>query len=399
MKTTIETSSFTEAVAWATKNYDAKDDRAHVGFVMNADGSGYLVHLSETAYRKAPLRAVSVEMEDGKDSIALSLDGKYLQRLSSALGRNLGELEITASGDSVKSLNITSTFGDFTVPVYTYPLAKLPEVVTLGEVSETEFLDGMQRIAKLSDGDTSGSMPVLTAIDVRFHPEDKKVTMMGTDRFALGEMEFDYAPSTDTKADEILVVNDGESRSFLVPANIAATVAPEKGSSNNVAFVFDVDSEKVGYEFPDGRVALFSLIAGKPFKYAGMLDTSKESVEHSLIVNLNELKKAVGAVSSLAWDETHIWLKIQEGGKSITVADDHSKNTVETQIDVLETDEDLNVNFHRTTLGKAFNALSSAQIQFSWGGTSERRHIIVQPVIADGAVDESATILVQPQKS
>lgn len=399
MNITIETSAFTEAVSWVTKNYDAKNDGSYVGFVMDSDGKGHFSHLSETAYRKVPITASSVEFDDG-EQLEVALDGKYLQRLSSTLGKALGNIEISFVGDEVKSLEITSTFGEFTVPVYTKKPVPTPEVTNIGEVSENDFLDGMQRVAKLTESDGNSSLPAITAIDLRLRPEDGKLTIMGTDRFALGEIEFDYNPSPDKAAEEVLTVNEkGVSRSFLIPAAVAATVAPEKGSSDLVALVYDNENEKVGYAFSDGRIALFSMIFGDTLEYSSLLQGALDGVEHSVVVDLGAFKKAVGAVSSLAWDETHIWLDIDSAKKVLTAQDNYKKNSVPTTIDAASGEESLRIQFHRATLGKALNAVASSQINISWGGEERMLKFVLQPVIAEGAIDESTAIVVQPQKS
>lgn len=398
MKIILEANEFTESVAWVTKNYDAKDDGAYVGFVMDENGTGFFTHLSETAYRKAPLTASSVEL-DKDTSVSLALDGKYLQRLSATLGKTLGTIELRSTGDTVQNLQVVSTFGEFTVPVYLKKLGEVPTVVKLGEVSETDFLDGMQRVAKLSDNDASSNTPVITAIDVRLKPEDSRVSIMGTDRFALGEMEFNYTPAEGDDVEGILAIEDGVSRSFMIPATVAATVAPAKGSSELVDFVYDTENEKVGYSFADGRIALFSMIAGTPLKYTDMLNSAKKAVDNSLIINLNSLKKSVAAVSSLVWDETHIWLDIDAKDKTLIAADGHNKNTITTEVDELEADENIRIKFHRMTLGKSLNSLASTQVKIQWSSGEGTPIFIVQPVVAENEVDQSTTVLVQPQKN
>lgn len=401
MKLTIDTSMFTEAVTWVTKNYDANNSDSYVGLVINDEGQGFLSHLSDTAYRKAPLTAATVDFGDEK-GIAIALDGKYLQRLSSALGKTTGELNLTVSGDDIRSLNIRSTFGDFTVPVYLKRISKVPEVVTLGEFSEVEFLDGMQRISKLSDNDTASNAPVITAIDLRLNPEDGSATIMGTDRFALGEITFEYTPADTTDEIAEIVTTDGENpRSFMIPASIAATVAPAKGSTESLELVYDAQNQKIGYLFADGRMALFSMLVGEsitPLKYPAILEAAQKGIDQHLVVSMSDLKKAVAAVSSLAWDEKYIWLKIDTEQQILTTSDDHAKNTIDLSLNALEAKKNIDVKFNRITMNKALNSITSSHVKVNWGESGNNVSFTLQPVISEGQVDDSMVVLVQPQK-
>lgn len=389
MKLTVDAKNFVESISWVTKNYDSKDDKAYVALVVSEDGESYLSHANQTSYIKHRLPLMSVDFAgDSDNEAALALEGKFLQRLASALGTATGSVELSKSlNKSNTSLDVKSSHGKFTIPVVDSTIAAAPEMTNLGEVDDNEYFDSIQRLAKLCDAVNAGYLPVLGTVDLKLDAEEGKLSMMATDRYALGEIVIDFTP--DAAAGEIL----DDLSNLLLPHENAQLVSPTKGLSTSITLVYEEEGKKFGYLFADGRVALFSLSNTSPLAYSDLKKAASSKTKSSMTVSTNDLKKAIGIVSSLAWEEDSVWLDISEDGE-LVVSDSNQTNTLAVDSENAVTDSALRVKFIRPVINEAFSPVSTGKMNLKWADASNA--FILEPVLDDGSAVENVFVLASP---
>lgn len=390
MKLTVDAQNFVEAISWVTKSYDSKDDKAYVALIVNENGEGYLSHANQTSYmRSRSLMILDVDFEgDSENKAELALEGKFLQRLSGALGAAKGPIVLTKKlDDSRAPLDMKSPSGKFTLPLVDAKPSSAPTMTSLGEVDDNEYFDSLQRLAKLCDAVNAGYLPVVGTVDIKLSAEDKNATMMATDRYALGEIVVDFTP--EAGAEELLE----EVGNFLLPQDSAMLVAPSKGLSTSITLVHEKEGQKYGYSFADGRVALFSLSNTTPLAYENLKNSASANIPNSLKVSTSDLKKAIGIVSSLAYEEDSIWLDISTDG-TLVVSDSHRTNTFSVEVSEHSVDADYRVKFIRPVINEAFSPISTGEMKFRW--SNSKNAFVLVPVLDDGTDVENVFVLALP---
>lgn len=388
MKLTVDTKKFVEAISWVTKSYDSKDDKAYVALIVNEDGDAYLSHANQTSYMKSPLSLSSVDFSgDSVSEVKLALEGKFLQRLAAALGSS-GSIELRKKLDKPKApLDVKSPQGKFTIPLVDAKISTAPTMTNLGEVDDNEYFDSIQRLAKLCDPVNAGYLPVIGTVDIKLDSAEKNLKMMATDRYALGEIIIDFSP--EAAAEELLE----EIANLLLPHDNAMLVAPTKGLSTSITLVHEEEGKKFGYSFADGRIALFSLSNATPLAYGDLKKNAAEKTTNSMKVSTTELKKAIGIVSSLAWEEDSVWLDISKA-KGLVVSDSHKTNTLAVESENRVIDQDYRVKFIRPVINEAFSPVSTAEMNLKWA--DESNAFIFEPVLDDGNPVDSVFVLALP---
>lgn len=385
MKLTINTKSFTDAVSWVTKSYDSKNDKAYITLSINEDAQGSLSHMNPTSYMKSDFSVISVDFDDDEDTdVQLAVDGKYLDRLAKSLN-GTKEITITNKINSKKtSLDVKSSLGKFTIPLVDTKISSAPEIVEIGEVDDNEFFDSLLRIAKLCDPANSGASLFLGSVDLGFDKDNDKVKMFATDRFAMGEITLDFSPVDDDN-ETMQALTD---KHILLPYNSAILVPPTKGINTSITLIGEESSQgnsalKFGYSFPDGRIALFSLVNFQTFSQVEqMKKKALDTVEHSIIVETSALTNAIKVVSNLAWDEENIYLNISKKN-GLIVSDVNNTNSLKVEHSHIDYDskDDYRAKFLRLTINEAFSPVSTSKVALKWGPKSNA--FIFEPITDD----------------
>jgi hypothetical protein len=211
--------------------------------------------------------------------------------------------------------------------------------------------------------------------------------MMATDRYALGEIIVDFTP--DAAAGDILE----DLSNPLLPHENAQLVSPSKGLSTSITLVYEEEGKKFGYSFADGRVALFSLSNTSPLAYSDLKKAASSKTKSSMTVSTNDLKKAIGIVSSHAWEEDSVWLDISKDG-GLVVSDSNQTNTLAVDSENAVTESALRVKFIRPVINEAFSPVSTGKMNLKWADASNA--FILEPVLDDGSAVENVFILASP---
>lgn len=394
MKITIDSKSFVDAVMWVTKSYDAKDDRAYVGFFINADGEGVLSHANNNSYMKSNYTVVSVDFEgDDVTEASFALEGIYLKNLASAIGSTSTDFTISKKLKKERtSLEVKTGVGRFTIPLLDYRVAKAPEYVEIGEVDDNEFFDSLTRIAKLCDSDNSGSSSFIGSVDLGFDVENESLKMFATDRYAMGEIALGFSPSNN----EDDTVEEITSKHILLPSSSANLIPATKGVNTSITLITENGGDgtmRFGYSFPDSRVALFSLVNAATFSHIeAMKSKALKEVEHSITVPTTALKNTIRTISSLSPSEDDVYFTID--GDGLVVTDSSKSNSLEvehSELDYDKIDEEYRARFVRAVINEAFSPISTSSVKLKWGANSMA--FVLEPITEDGATVDNVFVM------
>lgn len=379
MKITVETKSFVEAIGWATKSMNTKDQKPFVVLERTENGDGALYHMNQLSYMRAPF-AVSTLHDD--DVRSIPVNGQFLSNMIQAL-KHVGNeitLELRTQGHQ-KTVIVTTDRGKFQIPVHNARLPATPEVTTLGSVSDNEYFDFMQRLTKLCDANNEGYYPAVGAIDVSLNTDEHVLTMMATDHYALGEATIDFTPNT-AASPELYAQH------FLIPRDNSSLITATKGSTESIDIVYDHDTHKFGYRFTDGREALFVLKDANPMSYQKIKTSSQELMHYEVTVSKEELQKCISIVSSLAGTEGGVLWTIDNS--QFTVHDYHGENEIEVTMNNAEFDGEHHLKFMYEIVVEAMAPISTKDVKIKWGDRSAP--IILVPVLNNG--EESDRVFV-----
>lgn len=390
MKTTINTLEFVNAVNWAIKSFDAKDDKAFVSLSLNSDGTGFLSHMNNTSFMKAPFTILDSEFE-GEEKAELALDARFLQKLASVLGgNNTGNVVLSKEMDDNKSpLRLKTSAGRFTIPTVKANAYTEGELTTLGTVDDTEYFDSVQRLSKLCDVQNSGFFPALEVVDIQADVENNVISMMATDRYALGEIKINFTPESEAET------YFEENPHLFLPHSVATLISPSKELQSSLTLVTEVKGGKFGYMFNDGRIALFALKTAEPILYDSLKIKASEIVDSTISLNVNDFKKAIDTICALAWEENDIYLEIKED--SLVVHDSNGTNRATVENVTVDTDEEYSIKFVRSVLKDAFHPISTEKMNVKFKDKSSA--FVLESILDNGEVDENVFVLTLPAQN
>lgn len=388
MKLVLDTKSFVDAVSWVGKALDSKDDKAYIALVVDADGQGFISHTSGTSFIKSEIKVNSVELEGDEEGVNLALAAQFVKRFAATLRDPQTPLTFSKDlNDERTSLTVTRPQENYTIPLLAARIGSQPKYEVLGTIDDGEYFDTVTKLAKLTDPVNAGMYPAIGTVDIKLNPEDKSVTVMATDRYALGEIVLPFVPND--KADFFK-----ENKNILIAESSASLISPSKGKVDAVELIYDEKSNKFGYNFADGRLVLFSPSTADAIPYTAIKNKSENTVGSALL-SIVEFRNAVGAVSNLAYDETSIIITI--GKKGITVSDTKGSNSLRVSAEEIEgLDDVLTVRFTRSILNEALSPISTNRVKFKWKDASDP--FIFEPVYDDGTSADNVFLLGIPEQ-
>lgn len=388
MKLVLDTKSFVEAVNWVAKTLDNKDDKSYIALVVNADGIGYLSHTNGLSYIKSEIKVDSIELEKGEDEVKLALNAPFVKRFASTLRDRSAPLTFTKDlSDPRTSLTVTRPQENYTIPLLEARVGTEPKYEIIGSVSDGEYFDALTKLAKLTDPVNAGVIPVIGTVDLKLDAAEKTITIMATDRYALGEIILPYSPEAGAE-----FYNDA--KNLLLAEDRASLIAPSKGKVDSVELIYEAKSQKFGYNFPDGRIVLFALSTADPLSY-GAIKTKSADTKGSALLSVTELRNAISSISSLAYDEMSIILNFTK--KGIVISDTKETNTVRVNVEEIEgLEETLQVQFTRSILNEALGPVATNRVRFKW--KDAKSAFIFEPVFDDDTAAENVFLLAIPEQ-
>lgn len=377
MKIVIDSVSFIDAIQWVMKTFDTRSENGFVGLKVSDSAGAELIYSNPTSFMKCPFKVLDSDF-DGKTEASFSLQGAFIQRLASALDPT-STSQISYEDDR---LTLVNKSGKFTIPTAKGRIAKTPSYKQFGEVNSAQYFDAMQRLSKYCV--TDSVYAPLGAIDVDLFSDDENIVLTATDRFALGEVKVPFERSDDI--DSLL----GGIDHILIPSGASSISAPK--GFNTASLLFDKETSKIGYSFPDGRLALYSSLDATPIPFSDLKTKAKAELTNSVQVGVKEFHKAISSISSLAWEETGILLTATED--DLVVSDSHESNKLEVEILSTDVEGENVIKFDRSILTKIFHLLSTPKMNIRWGSTSGA--FVFEPVSEDEVVVEGIFILAVP---
>lgn len=380
----MNSKDFVEAVNWSTKSYDSTSEKSHVVLELSKEGKGSLFHENNYSYMKNDFTAFDLDL---KEDLQLALEGNFLKRLAAAVkSSRVMEFSLDSKG---LGLGVKTETGDFTIPIIDVTIPPEMKIQVLGEVDDEEYFSSLQRLSKLCVGKDGGYFPTLETVDLQFDLKKNEVVMMATDRYTLGEISASFEPSD--KAKEYFK----EHPHIFLPHNSAALISSDKNSLTSASIITGKRGDKYGYSFANGKQALFATKDVSPIEYGKLKKTSLESATNSLIVNTEELRKALNIVSSLSWEENVIFLEIEEN--SLLVSDTNKTNTLEVATESIKTDESYRVKFVRSVINDAFFPISTEKVKISW--KNDKSPFVFTPLMDNGKEMKNVFVFCVPSTS
>lgn len=376
MKITAETKSFVSAIQWTLKSFDSRDDKAFVALEVTEGGTASLSHSNATSYMKSNFQLLTSDL-DGEEIVTIPLQGQFLQRLMGALS-SASTCELNYDDNS---LHLKNGAGKFTVPTFKAKISAEPELSELGSVDNVLFFDSLQRLSKLCDAASAGLFPALGVVDIKIDSDNEKIVLMATDRYALGEVVLDF-----TVGDQLEDL--GDKTNLLLPVEYSTLIPPSKGEDSTTQLVFEPKLGKLGYKFTDGRIALFALKEVAPIAYAQLKDSADNNT-NSVDVDTKLLQKAIAGISTLAWNETEVFMKITKD--NVTISDENGTNDLAVEIDNSDFDDDVSVKFKRTVINDAFSPIATSKVRLKWA--DEIRSFVFQPLLDSGDPADNVFVL------
>jgi len=366
MKLTTDPQDLADAVAWSIQNYDAKDSQSYVALTVERDiGKASLTHVNQVSHMKSPLsiRDLEFDEDETEDSYSIPLDGPSLKSLAGVVKRlNIDELviskKLTKKNDPLK---VKGSRQSFTVPVLMVETKRTPALSVLGETNDLEFFGAIQRLAKLCTLASADAGAATGSVAVKLG--DKRLTLMGTDSYSLGEVVLDYEPRDEGLSE--FIEKSANGAIVLVPRAAALTVKPSRIASDSVELVYDAKSKKFGYSFDDGRIALFSLDQSTPTIYESLKNSVIDASDASVDLPLQDLTRAIEAIASLNPEDVDVSVKIDgtKKRKKFTVSDSKKSNVIELDPSSMDFDGEIELSFFRDVISKSLIPVTATSIR------------------------------------
>lgn len=395
MDITIDGKDFKNAINWVTKGFDTSNDRGYVVLSLDKDGHAFLAHRSETSYMKSSLQLLSADIDDelkkGEDSIKLTLNGSYLMKLAKVIDER-DAIKLHKDDDKKSQLEGSSSKSSYTIPlvdlVNSERIFKEPDFIRLGTVNNFEWFDSLIKNSELTDEELEQMQAQFAAVHLFF--DDKSVIMASTDRYVAGERRVDFV--RDSSLQEL---PDGvKDTQLLLRKHDAKIIGIDKGNTDDVTIIFNKDNASFGYEFSDGRIAVFQLVDAQPIG-RGVFEQFKKNLDKkagSINIVKDSMVREYNNIKQLAFDENIIVFTIDKS--ILTIADITGSNTGEITIKYNgEFDSDFELKFDRKELDKAFKQISSSQFEFTWN--EEKNNVMIVPILDDETKDKNSWTLIQ----
>lgn len=377
MKITTDSQQLIDSINWASKTAGANDDA--VVLEVTDEGEASLSHLGADSYMRAPL-PLSVAA-DG-DALRVPLDGTHLNRVTAGLKLIPGDVELNVTGKGTsRTLTITSLQNKasrFRVPTYSSSHAAAPTFSKLGEISDAEFFESLKGIHNAAAHEEEANTAALRSIDLAF--SENKLVMMATNRWALAEITLDFTKDEDFDSEQL-------PEHFLLPRDLAASIAATKDATAQVEIIYDATTQKFGYRFSDGRIALFGLNDGNPIPYGRTKTDAAKGVDREATVDLSDLKAKIRTISSFPESDGTVHWSLTPDLFEIHDKSHENSMQIDANID-LAGDDSAKLVFIQAVLEVAIGVIRTQRVKLKW--SANQSHILVVPVLDDGS--DSASV-------
>lgn len=366
MTAEVSTLSFARAVSWVCSL--ASNEVANMSLKIGKEGG--VAYISDAAlYAQAPFEVMKAE-EDLEFSVELSFLKNFSKML---LDRRSGAGAELLMKSVRGSLEVKTHDSTHRCPTYASSPQPTVELDKLGVVDHEEFRDVLLSASSLADAKAASVVPLLGTVDLFGSKES--LTVVGTDRKTLGEFVIGETAAKDWDTHVHL------------PLSAARIDKSEDGSLTEL--VRDEETKRFGFQFADGRLALYSTVLVDSLDYRAMFDRFESATEFDVAVNGSEFVRAVRNVSTLAnFNE----VDVDFNSDSIVVSDRAKRNTVSLPLVSSTVEDECRFAFEADSLLKGLTSVPGETLSILLG--KGQTPLIVRPVSAGGAIDTSCRVLI-----
>ena len=372
---------FADSVAWVARTLPSRPwVPILVGVLLEADSG---LTISGFDYETSAQVSVSAEVTEPGSTL---VSGRLLADIARALPDRPVEVTVTA-----QKMYISCGSAKFTLP--TMPVEDYPQLPTMPEVTGSAQVDAFseavaQVVVAAGKDDT---LPMLTGI--RMEIEGPRVTLIATDRFRLAIREFDWEPSREDVAVEV-----------LIPAKALSEVTRSAGNGGQVDLSLgagaDVGAEGILGVLVSGQRTTTRLLDAEFPKVRQLLPAQHTSVA---VVEVDSLVHAIKRVALVADRGVQVRMAFSDGELALSAGGDDAAQANETlAIDFVG--EPLTIAFNPGYLLDGLGSVHASRVTF--GFTLPSRPAVLRPAPevlpeadADGAIapiESDHTYLLMP---
>ena len=372
---------FADSVAWVARTLPSRPSVPILGGVLLEADSGLTI--SGFDYETSAQVSVPAEVTEPGSTL---VSGRLLADIARALPDRPVEVTVTA-----QKMYITCGSAKFTLP--TMPVEDYPQLPTMPEVTGSAQVDAFseavaQVVVAAGKDDT---LPMLTGI--RMEIEGPKVTLISTDRFRLAIREFEWEPSRQDVAVEV-----------LIPAKALSDVTRSAGGGGRVDLSLGAGAE-VGADgilgvLVSGQRTTTRLLDAEFPKVRQLLPAQHTSIA---VVDVDSLVQAIKRVALVADRGVQVRMAFSEGELALSAGGDDAAQANET-LPVDFVGEPLTIAFNPGYLLDGLGSVHASRVAF--GFTLPSRPAVLRPApeelpeaAADGSIapiESDHTYLLMP---
>lgn len=400
MKAIVDAKSFASALSWAVKGGNLKDDRDALELYIGDDGEAYVAHSSSNAFMKAKFDIHTVEFDEDKEDkdVKVAASARYLKGLIGILS-STEKVTLSRKPDSKSGAIVVSAknMGRLTIPVFMdAKLRTQPKWKEFGRVGDQEFFSTLNKLARLCD--KGNTVDLTSVVCIEPDVDSKTLRLIATDRYSMGAIRINYEPADDTKE-----LAESLSPGILLPYEAAVSVPPTKGVTDaNVILITEKlrgGGIRFGYEFPDGRVFLHSLVSVKYPSIDSMVKSMEDSTDKEMWIDTNATKSSLNRLDQLVWNEDLAYLTLKNG--NITVGNLNNSTVFTIAGGQLPNTDDVDdysdsIKIKRDFIGEVLSVIDSKKTLIKW--SKDGNAIVLRPVTDDDKVADATTLITSVAK-
>lgn len=349
MKFKVNSQDLVDTLRVATKGHDSRDTSSFLCLEI-VDNKLKITSQCQSAFFTGDVDVDNLELTE--DEVTnYYVDGEVLKKLMGVFPTASVPIQFYMD-ETARVFVISYTGSKFKLPVVSDTMAlSRPEVEELGLIQATEFMDMLNSLLKIVDTSTGSQSHPTSCLHLIFN--DKNMTTMATDRFAIAELTYKFTGSKanlETNPDTYLIK--------LQQANLL-------NKNANPAEVLKVLSSKeyLGYEDGDGNISLVGRTNLTPLNYAGL--KSQASSDHNIVVNVSDLKDILSTISKVSFSSNTVILELNNEDNSATLSS-QAGDTIVLPIVNSDMKKDKTVTFTRSILQEALIPLSTDKVKIEW---------------------------------
>lgn len=347
MPISIARADLAAALTWAARSVPARPLNPALGglkLVVDEDTN----QLTASSFDLDQSSAATLPLDDVGEGGGFTtlVSGRLLVDIVRAVGGRTVELQLKDG-----HLLVSSDRSRFVLPVM--PLDQYPTLPAIppvfGQVKGEDLSHAARAVCFAASSDMA--FPVLTAVQVKASPADKKLTFSATDKFRLATAFIPYEPKGEGT----------EERSFLIPAKALDGYARTLAKVDQVTLHVEGESDGIFGVTGKGETATTRVYAGDFPNIAPLLTAP---YQQGSTINVEDLLGAIKRVSLMA-EQERIRLTFTDGvvevqaGASINVAGNAAASEA---LDAAFEGEELSLMFNPTYLVSGLSQFGGEEV-------------------------------------